>query len=50
MDILLDTIRNEIANCVEKAYEKISLKMTARMLYLPNEQAAKIFAAKVIFS
>ncbi|XP_044752548.1 26S proteasome non-ATPase regulatory subunit 8 [Coccinella septempunctata] len=46
MDILLDTIRNEIANCVEKAYEKISLKMTARMLYLPNEEAAKSFATK----
>lgn len=48
MDILLDTIRNEIANCVEKAYEKISLKMTTRMLYLPNEEVARAFACKVI--
>ncbi|KAL3285311.1 hypothetical protein HHI36_019420 [Cryptolaemus montrouzieri] len=46
MDILLDTIRNEIANCVEKAYEKISLKMTARMLYLSNEETARSFGVK----
>lgn len=49
MDILLDTIRGEIAVCVEKAYEKISLKDAARMLYLPNEEAAKAFGAKVSF-
>ncbi|KAJ3658650.1 hypothetical protein Zmor_010377 [Zophobas morio] len=46
MDILLDTIRGEIAVCVENAYEKISLKDAARMLYLPNEEAAKAFGAK----
>ncbi|KAJ8949660.1 hypothetical protein NQ314_008121 [Rhamnusium bicolor] len=46
MDILLDTIRGEIAVCLEKAYEKISLKDVARMLYLPNEEAAKSFAVK----
>lgn len=47
MDILLDTIRGEIAVCLEKAYEKISLKDVARMLYLPSEEAAKSFAVKV---
>lgn len=47
MDILLDTIRNEIAVCLEKAYEKISLKDAARMLYLPNEEVAKTFGVKV---
>lgn len=47
MDILLDTIRGEIAICMEKAYEKISLKDAARMLYLPNEEAAKIFGTKM---
>lgn len=47
MDILLDTIRGEIAVCVEKAYEKLSLKDAARMLYLPNEEAAKVFGTKV---
>lgn len=47
MDILLDTIRGEIAACLEKAFEKISLKDVARMLYLPSEDSAKQFAAKV---
>ncbi|VEN40417.1 unnamed protein product [Callosobruchus maculatus] len=46
MDILLDTIRGEIAGCLEKAYEKISLKDVARKLCLPNEEAAKQFAIK----
>lgn len=47
MDILLDTIRGEIAVCLEKAFEKISLKDVARMLYLPSEEGAKQFAEKV---
>lgn len=47
MDILLDTIRGEIAVCLEKAFEKISLKDVARMLYLPSEEAAKQFTEKV---
>ncbi|CAH1101913.1 unnamed protein product [Psylliodes chrysocephalus] len=46
MDILLDTIRVEIADCLSVAYEKISVKDIARMLYLPNEEAAKNFAKK----
>lgn len=41
MDILLETIRGEIAVCMEKAYEKISLKDAARMLYLPSPEHAK---------
>lgn len=49
MDILLDTIRGEIAVCVEKAYEKISVKDAVRMLYLPSEEATKTFG-KVIGS
>lgn len=47
MDILLDTIRGEIAVCLEKAYEKISLNEAARMLYLPNVQAIKEYGTKV---
>lgn len=47
MDILLDTIRGEIAVCLERAYEKISLKDAARMLYLPSQEAVLEFAAKV---
>ncbi|XP_022911337.1 26S proteasome non-ATPase regulatory subunit 8-like [Onthophagus taurus] len=46
MDILLDTIRGEISVCLEKAYEKISLKDAARMLYLPNEETAKVFGTQ----
>ncbi|KAI4463895.1 26s proteasome non-atpase regulatory subunit 8 [Holotrichia oblita] len=46
MDILLDTIRGEIAVCLEKAYEKISLKDAARMLYLQTEDAAKAFGVQ----
>ncbi|CAH1159339.1 unnamed protein product [Phaedon cochleariae] len=46
MDILLDTIRGEIADCLEKAYEKISVKDVARMLYLPSEESAKAFTTK----
>ncbi|XP_060532598.1 26S proteasome non-ATPase regulatory subunit 8 [Cylas formicarius] len=46
MDILLDTIRHEIAVCLENAYEKISPKDAARMLYLQNEDQLKTIAAK----
>ncbi|XP_018321633.1 26S proteasome non-ATPase regulatory subunit 8 [Agrilus planipennis] len=46
MDILLDTIRGEIASCLESAFEKISLKDATRMLYLPNEVATKELASK----
>jgi len=46
MDILLDTIRGEIAVCLESAYEKISLKDAARMLYLQTPEAVQEFAAK----
>ena len=34
IDILLDTIRDEIAGCIEKAYEKIAFSEAARMLFL----------------
>ena len=36
IDILLNTIREEIANCIESAYESISITETARMLYFKN--------------
>lgn len=47
MDILLDTIRGEIAVCLEKAYEKISLKEAARMLYMPDVQSIRAYGEKV---
>ncbi|PSN32765.1 26S proteasome non-ATPase regulatory subunit 8 [Blattella germanica] len=46
IDILLDTIRDEIAACLEKAYEKISLNEAARMLNLPNQPAIKEYGSK----
>ncbi|XP_030745789.1 26S proteasome non-ATPase regulatory subunit 8-like [Sitophilus oryzae] len=46
MDILLDTIRGEIAACLESAFEKISAKDAARMLYLQSEESLKNLAAK----
>uniref|UniRef100_A0A8C4Q7K4 26S proteasome non-ATPase regulatory subunit 8 n=1 Tax=Eptatretus burgeri TaxID=7764 RepID=A0A8C4Q7K4_EPTBU len=38
IDILLDTIRDEIAGCIEKAYERISLKEAARMLFFTTQK------------
>lgn len=47
MDILLDTIRGEIAVCLESAYEKISLKEASRMLYLQKVETVQEFGVKV---
>ncbi|CAF3919530.1 unnamed protein product [Rotaria magnacalcarata] len=43
MDILLNTIRDEIAHCMEKSYRQVSLNEAARILYLNNpEELAEI--------
>lgn len=47
IDILLDTIRSEIAACLEKAYEKISLNEAARMLNFSTQTAIKEYGVKV---
>jgi hypothetical protein len=46
----LDTIRNEIAACLEKAYDKISLVEAARMLNFPNQTAIMEYGVKVCMS
>ncbi|XP_075232947.1 26S proteasome non-ATPase regulatory subunit 8-like [Lycorma delicatula] len=46
IDILLDTIRNEIAGCMEKAYRKISVKEASRMLNLPSQAALKKYCSE----
>ncbi|XP_052700636.1 26S proteasome non-ATPase regulatory subunit 8-like [Crassostrea angulata] len=46
IDILLDTIRNEIASCIEKAYEKIALNEAARMLFFENAKPMKDYAVQ----
>lgn len=47
MDSLLDTVRDEIAGCIEKAYERISLPEVMRMLFLDSPALAQAYAAKV---
>ena len=37
MDILIVTIRNEIASCVEKAYERISVSEAVKLLMIDSE-------------
>ncbi|XP_046982289.1 26S proteasome non-ATPase regulatory subunit 8 isoform X1 [Schistocerca americana] len=46
IDILLDTIRNEIATCLEKSYEKISVQEAARMLNMASLAAMKKYGEK----
>lgn len=44
MDNLLNTIRDEIASCIEKAYEKISFKETQRMMFFDTPQQMTTYA------
>lgn len=46
MDILIETVRDEIAACLERAYEKISMAEGAKRLNLKNESEFKEFATK----
>ncbi|XP_046848604.1 26S proteasome non-ATPase regulatory subunit 8-like [Xenia sp. Carnegie-2017] len=46
MDILINTLREEIAACLEKSYQKISFIEARRMLYLESEKDTKSFGAK----
>ncbi|XP_078591863.1 26S proteasome non-ATPase regulatory subunit 8-like isoform X2 [Branchiostoma floridae x Branchiostoma japonicum] len=46
IDILLNTIRDEIAACAEKAYDRISSTETARILFFENKKDVKEYAAK----
>lgn len=43
---LLDTIRDEIASCMEKAYEHISLKECAKMLQMDQKSTLKYIATR----
>jgi 26S proteasome regulatory subunit N12 len=44
IDILLDTIREEIGACIEKAYDKISIQEAARLLFFENIKQLTDFA------
>lgn len=46
MDILICTIRNEIASCIEKAYEKISAVKAAKVLMIESESELEDFVRK----
>lgn len=46
MDVLLRTVRQEIATCLERAYKKISLKDATRKLYFANGDDTRAFGAK----
>jgi len=46
VNILLDTVRNEIAACIEKAYEKLGLTEAGRMLFFKNKKDMNEYAKK----
>ncbi len=46
IDKLLDTIRDEIASCMEKAYEQISVKECAKMLQLDAKTTSKYISER----
>ncbi|CAM9840534.1 26S proteasome non-ATPase regulatory subunit 8 [Lampetra fluviatilis] len=46
IDILLDTIRDEIAGCIEKAYERISFKEAARVLFFNAQKQMTEYSTK----
>lgn len=47
MDTLLDTVRGEIAACIEKAYQSIPCAEAARRLNLSSQQAVLDYGKKV---
>lgn len=46
IDILLNTVRDEIGACMESAYDKVSIKDASRMLNLSSEKDTMAFATK----
>lgn len=46
MDILLDTVRDEIGSCLEQAYEKISIAEASKRLNLKTKEQVKLFGGK----
>lgn len=47
MNILSNTLRNEIAECLQKAYKKISINSATNMLNFNNVNEMNDFAKKV---
>jgi 26S proteasome regulatory subunit N12 len=44
IDILLNTIRDEIAGCIEKAYEKVNFNEAARMLFFESQKPMQAYS------
>lgn len=47
MDILLETIRDEIGACLESSYEQISVKEAQKRLNFKTEREVVAFGKKV---
>lgn len=48
MNILSNTLRNEIAECLQKAYKKVSINSATKMLNFNSTSETNDFANKVI--
>lgn len=48
MNILSNTLRNEIAECLQKAYKKVSINSATKMLNFNSTNETNDFAKKVI--
>jgi 26S proteasome regulatory subunit N12 len=46
--MLLFYYRNEIASCIEKAYEKLGLSEAARMLFFESVKPMKEYGVQVV--
>ncbi|OON21701.1 SAC3/GANP family protein [Opisthorchis viverrini] len=46
IDILLNTTRDEVASCIEAAYESLSLQEAARTLFFDNQQSMLTYGAQ----
>lgn len=47
IDILLDTIRVEIASCIEASFHTITLPQATKILFYENQKDTKVFGEKV---
>lgn len=47
MNILSNTLRNEIAECLQKAYKKVSMSSATKMLNFTSSNEMNDFAIKV---
>lgn len=50
LDILVDTIRDEIAACMEKSFDKIHISEASKMLSIANITVMKDYGKKVRYS